>query len=1307
MTGYPPYLNFRQTGVSFNLTPEQAVAFFQAKGLQPTFAWQEMLGDEHTRAFTVAKMMDVDMLKDTRALIDQAISEGRSMEWFKKEITPYLQKKGWWGKQQVVAPGGAIVKAQLGSPSRLATIFRTNMQSAYAAGQWDKITEQAEALPYLVYDAIDDHRTRPEHAAWDDLALPVGHPFWQTHYPPNGWNCRCGVIQVDDDGLEALGKSGPDPDPPTGTYKWRNPATGKWHKVPDGLDPGWDYNPGAAYQQHLNQVLAQKMASLPDDMVPHAKAGLAASAAEAEKAKVIAAAKAAQKELAKAEGAAQLAKSLERAKAKAALFSAEKELAEIAAKNPPYLGTALKQASKTKSWDELNPIERLGLVHAKAVKIEESAALAHYKQAIIKGKKPSAKAQAAFDVQPDEIQSAIKADIAAKSAAKAAQDELDAILAQPQGQAHLVAEVQSVKAKHPEWAAKDVLSQAKAQAAVKSIGKLQDIYDNPAGQTLKHKAYKKMITNGTAWNPYGAPPKGAKPWALLEQIETIAAQQQAKASLSAKLSGFKKKVLAGKKPSPSEQAAFNTLSADESAAFLKKIDDAKMKAAQTQVVQEETIAASAATAPDPVMLGAYKKAIYQGKKPTSEMTKAYQALDEKAQIALGKEALADKKQAANIQKALDEIPDDEAEAFDWMFAKMEDTAMKGPKFGTQGEKYLGEIFEDPELLEDLGGEAFDVYIAKLKSELKELHDKYSGKAVHQVADDAGEAAVAFTKPKAVTPAAKPPDADNMHQIGPQKGSNQGGLYEDTDTGEKWYLKFPADEEIARNEVLASKLYAEAGIEAPELHIITRNGKTGVASRYVEGLKQSKATLTGGKVQGVADGFVTDAWLANWDVAGAGYDNLLIKGNKAVRIDVGGALRYRAQGSLKGAAFGKTVPELDSLLKATQNTQTASVFNAYSKAALDQGALRVMAIDDSTIRRLVDEYGPKNAAEANKLKTTLIARKRYIAKKYEKLSKAYEEARAAAITEAREDAAAALAELDQKISQAVKGIAYRQNQGVPLEAKDLQRANAAREELAGFLKVQGDHLTAESRAAIEAYYEPWISDLQDAVKPGAGKPAKWTGGWFKGYDKPPEVDVNRVKVEVFTDTGGRISKAQGNKILKDQGISTSYSTTAPAAFKDLDDHHIRAIRAYTGSHYGEVNRALRSPGATPRSTREYERLLNQSLAYSKKYAGESTRGITLHGDDYKTFMDTIEAAYSQGKTWSDKGFMSTSKGARAAFSGNIRLHFEGKTGVWVKPISLHPSENEVLFGTDAKFLVTQISKKGGGEGADIYLTEVLD
>lgn len=255
------------TGDAFDVAPEAAIEFFKAKGLKPTFSYADMLGEAHDHALTVAKMMDVDMLGQVQASMESALANGTPFKEWADTLQPILQAGGWWGRKAVVDPKtGRQIVSRLGTPSRLETIFRTNMQSAYAAGQWQEIEQQADVAPYLMYDAVDDHRTRAQHRAWDKTVLPVTHPWWKTHYPPNGWNCRCGVIQLDAEEVEALGLEVSSTAPQGSTYKWRNPRTDEILRVPDGLDPGFDHNSGSSYLRDLETLLQEKISKLPRGM---------------------------------------------------------------------------------------------------------------------------------------------------------------------------------------------------------------------------------------------------------------------------------------------------------------------------------------------------------------------------------------------------------------------------------------------------------------------------------------------------------------------------------------------------------------------------------------------------------------------------------------------------------------------------------------------------------------------------------------------------------------------------------------------------------------------------------------------------------------------------------------------------------------------------------------------------------------------------------------------------------------------------------------------------------------------------------
>lgn len=252
--------------LSFNLPPENAIRFFQAKGLKTTFDWRGMLHEEHTHAFTVAKMMDLDMLADVRSAVDRAISNGTTLHKFREELEPMLKAKGWWGVKEVVDPAtGKITTAQLGSSRRLKTIFDTNMGAAYAAGKWKQIEATSKTFPYLMYDAVNDGRTRPQHRAWDNLVLRWDDPWWITHYPPNGWFCRCSVIQLSQRQLERMGKKAPDTAPPGNPYEWMNPRTGEVMEIPEGIDPGWGYHPGLTRTAETLRTLAAKLEAVPAD----------------------------------------------------------------------------------------------------------------------------------------------------------------------------------------------------------------------------------------------------------------------------------------------------------------------------------------------------------------------------------------------------------------------------------------------------------------------------------------------------------------------------------------------------------------------------------------------------------------------------------------------------------------------------------------------------------------------------------------------------------------------------------------------------------------------------------------------------------------------------------------------------------------------------------------------------------------------------------------------------------------------------------------------------------------------------------
>ena len=67
--------------------------------------------------------------------------------------------------------------------------------SARMAAKWEEFSHDGDTYN-LQYRTVGDDHVRPEHAALNGTTLPFSDAFWDSYYPPNGWNCRCTVVQV-------------------------------------------------------------------------------------------------------------------------------------------------------------------------------------------------------------------------------------------------------------------------------------------------------------------------------------------------------------------------------------------------------------------------------------------------------------------------------------------------------------------------------------------------------------------------------------------------------------------------------------------------------------------------------------------------------------------------------------------------------------------------------------------------------------------------------------------------------------------------------------------------------------------------------------------------------------------------------------------------------------------------------------------------------------------------------------------------------------------------------------------------------
>lgn len=205
------------------VAPEAAIKFWQERAKLTWDQAKELADGAKARAFYVTGLYQQDLVQLVSDGIEEALKNGETLADFKKRIANAIQKQGWQGY-------------------RVENIFRTNMQSAYAAGRYRKMQAVKKSRPYWQYLAIMDKRTRPNHAALHGKIYPADHEFWNTNYPPNGFRCRCGVATLSQRQVDAQGLT-VETEMPKATF-WTDPETQKKLYVQfPGADKGFANNP--------------------------------------------------------------------------------------------------------------------------------------------------------------------------------------------------------------------------------------------------------------------------------------------------------------------------------------------------------------------------------------------------------------------------------------------------------------------------------------------------------------------------------------------------------------------------------------------------------------------------------------------------------------------------------------------------------------------------------------------------------------------------------------------------------------------------------------------------------------------------------------------------------------------------------------------------------------------------------------------------------------------------------------------------------------------------------------------------------
>jgi len=209
--------------IDFDLPFDEAIAWGEDRvSVLPQFFYGVLQSQARAQAFTVSGLTALNQIQDVLDSLNHALETGITLRDWQKLQSVETVALGKW---------------------RMETIFRTHVQTCYSIGRTQQQRENAAHRPFLMYDAINDSRTRPNHAALDNFIAPLNDPIWKKITPPNGFNCRCTTIALTE--AQAIKRGW------NGFTEYRDKGE---------PDAGFDYNPADSHDANLDALMAKRLA---------------------------------------------------------------------------------------------------------------------------------------------------------------------------------------------------------------------------------------------------------------------------------------------------------------------------------------------------------------------------------------------------------------------------------------------------------------------------------------------------------------------------------------------------------------------------------------------------------------------------------------------------------------------------------------------------------------------------------------------------------------------------------------------------------------------------------------------------------------------------------------------------------------------------------------------------------------------------------------------------------------------------------------------------------------------------------------
>lgn len=167
--------------IDFTAMPaEKAAEHFARKAAVTDAQFAKLSRRAKQHAFTMARVHKARVIQRARDVVHKAIREGTDFRTARQALLKIFEDEE--------LPRPAL--------NHLRLVLTQNTQEAYNEATREVLNGVTDTFPYWQYRTVGDSNVRPSHAALDKLVFRADDPFWDAHYPPWEFGCRCTVIAL-------------------------------------------------------------------------------------------------------------------------------------------------------------------------------------------------------------------------------------------------------------------------------------------------------------------------------------------------------------------------------------------------------------------------------------------------------------------------------------------------------------------------------------------------------------------------------------------------------------------------------------------------------------------------------------------------------------------------------------------------------------------------------------------------------------------------------------------------------------------------------------------------------------------------------------------------------------------------------------------------------------------------------------------------------------------------------------------------------------------------------------------------------